>query len=300
MARLKANFEADWITQLREQLVNVQGWPPDEVANLDDRDVRYRYFDAQRRRIAPAPRTIKTADDFLCPPEHLTGWGALQERVRKGEDVNPHLSKRHASLLNLDGLLAEWGVHHFHLGVVPDPLNPAYVGRTGPLLYALVNERCFCAINVYTHRSFEDSRVLESIHRNWPDMISQYRLKGCTGGAWTQAQRRAFRKKSANVLTTTADGTVYMPIGGPLMASGIKSEVVWLADYWHTKIQAFQANFERQLDVILPTLRRQGFGGEEEIEAELRLSETGVQVFFLKYSVLVSVTIINDATPHNS
>jgi hypothetical protein len=210
MPRLKANFEADWITHLRSDLVNVQGWPAAEVASLDDRDVRLRYFDAQRRRIAPAPRTTKIADDFVCPPEHQTGWKALQGKVRKGEDINPHLSKRHASLLNPDGLLAEWGVHHFHLGVASDPMQPAYVGRTGPLLYALVTDQTFCAINVYTHQSFEDSGILESIHRNWPEMISRYRMKRVTGGAWNQAQRRAFRNKNANVFVTTADGTVYM------------------------------------------------------------------------------------------
>jgi len=296
MSRLKADFEADWIAHLRSALVNVQGWPAAEVANLDDRDVRFRYFDAQRRRIAPAPRTIKIADDFVCPEEHETGWEALQEKVRKGEDINPHLSKRHASLFNPDGLLAEWGVHHFHLGVVPDPKHPAYVGRTGPLLYALVNDQSFCAINVYTHQSFESSGILQSIHRNWPEMISRYRGKGVTGGTWNRAQRRALRNKNANVLVTTADGSVYMPISGGVMASGINAEAVRLADYCQDKIREIQANFERQLDDLLPTLRQQGFSGEEEVEAELKLSDAGVQVFFPKYRVLANVKLIDDTT----
>ena len=163
---MKANFEADWIAQLRSHLVNVQGWDANEIAALDDREVHFRYFDALRRRIAPKPRTIRIADDFLCPPAEVPGWQTLQEKVRKGEDINPHLSKRHASLFNLDGLLNEWGVHHFHLGVAPDPKDPAYVGRTGPLLYALVTDEAFYAINVYTHGSFENSDIVESIHRN--------------------------------------------------------------------------------------------------------------------------------------
>ncbi len=296
MPRLKATFEADWIAQLRSHLVNVQGWLAAEVANLDDRDVRFRYFDAQRRRIAPAPRIIKIADDFVCPEEHETGWKALQEKVRNGEDINLHLSKRHASLLNPDGLLAEWGVHHFHLGVVPDQKHPTYVGRTGPLLYALVNDQSFCAINVYTHQSFENSGILESIHRNWPMMITRYRAKGVTGGEWNRAQRRALRNKNANVLVATADGTVYMSISGGVMASGVNAEAVRLADYCQDKIREIQANFERQLDDLLPTLRQHGFGGEEEVIAELKLSEAGLQVFFPKYRVLVNVTLIDDAT----
>jgi hypothetical protein len=214
---------------------------------------------------------------------------ALQEKIRKGEDVNPHLSKRHASLFNPDGLLAEWGVRHFHLGVASDPKQPAYVGRTGALLYALVTDQIFCVINVYSHQSFEDSGILESIHRNWPELISRYRVKSVTGGAWTQAQRRPFRTKNANVFVTTADGTVYRPISGGVMTSGVNWEAVWLADYWQVQIQELQANVERQLDSLLPNLRNQGFGGEEEIEAELKLSQAGAQVFLSKCRVLANV-----------
>jgi len=294
MPRLIANFQADWIAQLRSYLINVQGWPAAEVASLDDRDVRFRYFDAQRRRIAATPRVLKIADDFSCPSGHQAGWEALQEEVRRGDDVNRRLSKRHASLLNPDGLLAEWGVHHFHLGVTPDLNDPAYMGRTGPLLYALVRDRTFFAINVYTHQSFEDIGILESIHRNWPETISRYRARGVTGGVWSKEQRRALRSKNGNVLVATSDGTVYMPISGGVMASGVDAEAVWLADYWQIRIQQIQADFERRLDELLPTLRQQGFCAEEEIEAEFKLSDTGMAVFFPKYSVVANLTLVDE------
>jgi hypothetical protein len=299
MPRLKANFEADWISQMRSHLVNIQGWPAAEVASLDNREVRLRYFDAMRRRIAPRPRLLKIADDFLCPPLQLPGWQLLQQRVQKGEDLNPNLSKRHASLLNLDGLLNEWGVHHFHLGVGPDAKEPAYVGRTGPLLYALVTDEVFLAINIYTHASFEDSAIVESIHRNWPDMISRYRLKAATGfsgEALNPLQRRSLRNHSTNVLFSTADGTVYMPLSGGVMASGITAEATFVSDRWHDKIQRLQPEFEKQLHEVLPTLTKQGYAGEDEIEAELRLSDNGVQVFFPKFGVLVNVRGLDTPT----
>ena len=295
MPALKANFVADWVAYLRQDLVGTQCWPASEIAALTDSDVPLHYFDAQRRRVALAPRTIRLADDFICPPEQDAGWKALQEKIVKGEDINPHLSTRHASLFNSDGLLSEWSVHHFHLGTTPHPRHAGFVSRTGPLVYALVTDQAFCAINVYTHQSFEDSNILESIHRNWPELISRYRAKGVTGGVWTQEQRRAIRSKHANVLTRTKDGTVYMTIGIATSAAGISFEVIKQADFFQDQIRAFQDNFEKHsLAKLLPLLQRQGLDGEDEVEAELKLSRGSVRVFFPKYNVLANVNFTKE------
>ena len=56
-----------------------------------------------------------------------------------------------------------------------------------------------------------------------------------------------------------------------------------------TKIQELQAMMENQLSELIPTFAQQGYGGEAEIEAELRFTETGYQAFFLKYSVLANL-----------
>lgn len=301
MPRLKANFVADWVAHLRQDLVGSQQWSACEIAGLSDSDVPVRYFDAQRRRIALAPRTIRVADDFICPPEQDAAWKALQEKIVRGEDINPHRSTRHASLYNSDGLLSEWGVHHFHLGTAPHPKHVDFVSRTGPLVYAFVTDRAFCAINVYTHQSFEDSAILESIHRNWPELISRYRAKGVTGGEWSKEQRKAFRRKRANVMTRTKDGTVYMGIGIGTTAAGINLEAIKQADYWQDWWQTFQETFEKQsFPKLLPRLEQQGLAGEEEVEAELKLSRDGVQVFFPKYQLAANVTLIDNPPSTNS
>jgi hypothetical protein len=289
--RLKADFEADWVGHLRSELVLAQGWSASEVAALDDRDIRYRYLDGQRRRIAIRPRAIQIAHEFLCPPQHEPGWKTLQAKALKGEDLNPHLSKRHASLFNSDGLLAEWGVHHFHLGRLVDASNPAYVERTGPLLYALVNDQTFCAINLYSHQDFENTSVLEIIHNNWPDLISRYRVRGVTAGSWSAAEKRAFRLKNGNVLTAVADGAVYMPISGGVMASGVSAEAVRLADFGHDRIRALQTSFELKLPELLPTLTKHGYAGEDEVEAQLKIAVSGPQVYFPKFGVLVNLAV---------
>jgi hypothetical protein len=129
VVKLDIDFLSDGIAHLRGCMI-LQGWNAAEVEKFGDGDVPDYYFESKRRRVAPVPRVVKIADDFHCPSAHQVGWEALQNKVRRGEDLNPHLSKRHASLFMKDGLLAEWGVHHFHLGTEPSPRNPAYVTRT--------------------------------------------------------------------------------------------------------------------------------------------------------------------------
>lgn len=287
MPCLKADFQADLIAELRGRLVTEQRWDATEVAAIDDSDICAQYFDARRRRVSERPRSIEQAAAFACPPSHQDGWESLQAKVRNGEDINPHLSKGHSSMFFSDGLLAEWGVHHFHLGTV---LEGTHVKRTGPLLYALVTDNAFLAINVLPHGKFEDSSILESIHQNWPELISRYRVKRVSGGGWTQSQRRALRSKRANVLTAVADGTVYMPISGGVMASGMNAEAIRAGDYWLITVMALQGEIEAKLDELLPALRQNGYVSEPEIEAELRLSEEGTQVFFPRYNVLAVLT----------
>jgi hypothetical protein len=190
-------------------------------------------------------------------------------------------------------------VHHFHLGTEPDPRNRNFVKRTRWQVFALVDDNTFCAINIYPHgpdeRHYEEVGIIERIHRIWPDIISAYRVKA-TAETWDEAQRQAFRKKNANVLVSTADGTVYMPIGGCVMASGVKFESVWCADKWYDELQSLQARFESQFGELMPTFEQRGYAGEDEIEGQLKITEAGYQVFFPKYGVLANL-VIDPARP---
>lgn len=289
---LNMDFIADWIAHLRTLLL-AQGWPAAEVEALRDDDVPAHYYDATRRQIAEVPRDIRLADDFSCPPDHQDGWEALQDKIRFGHDLNPHRSVRHASLHNPDGLLGEWGIHHFHLGVGPYRNDPAFVQRTGPILFGLVTDDTFYAIGVFAHGTgaFTDNDVLETIHRNWPDVIARYRVNGVSGEAWSPEQRKRLRSAHANVLSRVADGTVYAPTAGGVMASGMNAEAMRAADFWYYRLRAIQDEVQTKLETeILPSLQLNGYVDAPEVEARLQASDTGeLQVFFPAYDVIVRI-----------
>jgi hypothetical protein len=158
-------------------------------------------------------------------------------------------------------------------------------------VFALVDDRTFCAIGIFPHQGWEDTRILESIHRNWPDMISAYRMKQVTGSVLSDIERRTIRKKNGNVLVATSDGTVYGPIGGGIVASGLKFSSWFNADRCSIEIAALQDSVEKALPELMPVFERLGYVGEEELEAELRVTEAGYLVFYPRYSVLAHLQI---------
>ena len=289
MATLVADFRADLLAMARQHLT--ADWGP-EVAQISDDDVLIAYFDALRRRPAVRPRKIWIADDFTCPPEYQAGWEQLQKKIADGEDLRPHLSKGHARLTTLDGLLNEWGVHHLHLGTAPSSRDPSLIERSGPVLFARITPDDFYAINVYTHGDWEQMSVLESLHRNWPDTIKSYRIRGIQGEPLTEEQRRNLRKVNMQTATTTADGTVYMAIGGGVASSGTSAEAVRRADMLWSDAEQLQISVQEQMEKFLPSLQAGGYAGQVQIKATLMaITPEAFQVAFPEYGVLANVKL---------
>ena len=216
----------------------------------------------------------------------------LQRKVTDGEDLRQHLSKGHARLGTLDGLLNEWGVHHLHLGTAPSSRDPSLIERSGPVLFARITADDFYAINVYTHGDWEQTSVLESLHHNWPSTIKSYRIHGIQGEPLTEEQRRNLRKVNMQTATTTEDGTVYMSIGGGVASSGTSAEAVRRADMLWSDAEQLQISVQEQLEKFLPALQAGGYAGKSEIKATLvAITPESFQVVFPEYGVLANVKL---------
>jgi hypothetical protein len=290
MATLVTNFKSDLVGLARQHLSNDWGA---EVQNISDEDIVMAFLDARRRRPASRPRKLWIADDFSYPPEFAAGWQALQDEVTQGADLWPRMSGRHLSLDNLDGLLNEWGIHHFHLGTAPKPDGSGLIERTGPVVFARVTENDFYAINLYHHGHWEETSVLESLHRNWRDTIRQYRLSGIAGEPLTGTERRNLRNVNVQAPTAVADGTVYMAIGGGVVSSGASSRAVMGADMMESDIEKLGPSVQEQLEAFLPLLREKGYNDEPELRATLTdITAEGYQVEFPDYGAGFNVTLV--------
>jgi|GEM_PF-1305928 hypothetical protein len=217
------DFHADWIALLRESLVSI-GYP--SVSEEDELSVCCMYFNATRRRIVPRPRRILISREFSCPPDYLPGLQLLENKVRSGQDLTPHLSRKILKLAYDDAMLNDWRIYHFHLGLTYD--DRGLIQGTSYILLARVTNDEFYEIDVVEHKLWHHQRYVEILHSNWPSSIELWKCGDILGLSHTpnDEEVKTLRRGRVNYMLRTEDGTIYCPIGGGYATSAMSAEVV--------------------------------------------------------------------------
>ena len=287
--KLKADFVKDWLNILADILENHWGY---DVSGVSSDELPFVYFNAEKRRPDQRPRKVEVADTFNCPPNLQVGWNRLRSRVESGADITPHLSRLVNQLHNKDSMLNDWGVHHFHLG---EAMNGPFVGRTDPLLFALITKEALYAIGIFAHGSWADANIVETIHRNWSGVISRFQIKNCECTTErTEAQRLVLRAKNTNSLVPVSDGTVYGPIGGGIVGSGYNPSFIIRTDRQIELLKNLERHLQERLADLRDALVQHGYSDDEpEIEARLEISPDAYLAIFPKFNV--SVTLMTEA-----
>lgn len=256
---LVIDFEGDWVASLREELLIHLGY--DATPNLNNHDLAIRYFNVAKRRIPIRPRRVLRSSELTCSTELQSALDGLLAKATSGDDLTPHLSKALIDADYNDYLLNDWGIHHFHLGTAPDAALPAFVARTGPLLFARVTDGNFYALAVLPHGSWTEQRLVTILYSNWPESIEPYRLKGVTGLAHrppTSQELKGLRRANVVTVVEVAVGAVYAPIGGGYTTSGVSSEVVRTVNRELKLIRRLEAHVRANLATFLERIRETG------------------------------------------
>lgn len=174
--------------------------------------------------------------EFACPAEVGRGLKLLVGKFENGEDVSLHLSKDAASPSEFDGLLYDWGIYHFHLGEMIDH-QTGRIERTGPVLFAKIdNENVYC-INVYSHgknvqQPWTKQDLLKIIHNNWPQTIKKWKLPDGIElypkniAPLSDIQYASLRRNGICTAIFVDRGIAYISPGGGYMSTGHSQEIV--------------------------------------------------------------------------
>ena len=183
----------------------------------NEKDTLHAYCSYVSRLVETRPRKIHKADTFVCPEDVKNGLAWLESKIEKGESVNAHLNG--ATKKNkLDGLLFDWGIQHLHLG--EKLVAPGYVERTGNVLFAIFKPDDVYFIDIRDHEGWSDKALLDSVNRNWPELLSCYKIDGKSEYNPTSSDITQLRKKGVNAMIELSDGNSYVSMGGGITTAG--------------------------------------------------------------------------------
>jgi hypothetical protein len=232
--------EADFLADLRRMVVArlaAEGYTAD--APLSTESLLWNLLKVQHRRIERRQRRaewstqLRRRQDKL-PEDILAALGRIVIAAESGDDLNPFLSRDLASdkaFKRKDMMLNELGVHHLHLGEGVDVRG--LVSGRDELLFAYVTDKAIHLIEVFDHKSFGDQEAFRIAQENWPQIFDGRRMTVAPSRdpqPVTAEQRKTLRRKNANVPVAAKDGTLFLPPGGGVMASGMSSSVLVQAD----------------------------------------------------------------------
>lgn len=179
------------------------------------------WFNYLHRRIPAQPRKIVPNPTIECPTEVAQGWTVLQQEVIKGKDLTPRLSRKIENAEYNDGMLNDWGFHHFHLGTAFDPKHPRLIQGTSFVLFAIVDSYEFYPIDFVQHGAWGDRAILEKAISAFPNRFEKFCLKGITDIAspLTGENVDKMRKCGVNIFHQIGD-KIYAPPGMGMTTAG--------------------------------------------------------------------------------
>ena len=195
-----------------------------------------RYFEMTMRGIQPIPRRVHFSDQIHTSLGELSrggesdnsardAWGmvfGLRQRVVDGVNVNAFLSKNIRKAAGWDGLLWNYGMHHFHLG--RETGKDGFMKRSKHHLFAIVDHTDAYFVDVSPHPTRDgigwvSQELLRIVHSNWPNLIEANVIHGVSGNELTDEEMQELRRKNVNY-AMNIDGKAIAPLLGGMARDG--------------------------------------------------------------------------------
>ncbi|MCY4386917.1 MAG: hypothetical protein OXC18_07395 [Desulfurellaceae bacterium] len=288
------NFKSDLEQIIKEQFdINDISYE----ANMDVGRLAARYFEMLNRLIVPSPRNVVFSEEIHDSLGRLARETEAEERekvleawraiflirllLEEGKNVNGFLSTRIKSATgekSKDGLLWDFGMHHFHLSTKYE--SSGFVERSGYLLYAVITQEGAYFVDIGPHRDprgqgreWVRQDLLRIVHSNWPELIESHVLRGLTGSVLTDEEKWNLRKKNANHVTDLG-GKAVLPIGGGTTSDGSSLACrMWASRLLH-EIDHQQRYFDEHQGEVRSQLEASGTKIAVELDFQLVLLDS--------------------------
>lgn len=209
--------------------------PTATMRELDFRALHQDYATWKGRVPAARPRRVHVSPELLANPERLAygdGLAAALREIANGDDLRPRMStaiehayepfvppllaRRRPPERHVDRLLADWGLHHLHLGNQPHRKRREFIERSRHVLFVAFKMDDAYLVSVTEHESdganWSALAILEVIVRNWPDegiLYASNFATGLVGGNWSDEDRQELRRAGVSTGAVEIDGRVW-------------------------------------------------------------------------------------------
>ena len=289
---VEINFLADGSDFLRSQL-RAMRYSASETESPEQ--ISLKYFNLLKRLIPSYPRQVLVSNKFSCPVELEMGLEIIKKKIRNGEDLRPHLSRRIQNLDYNDPLLNDWGIHHLHLGTTLDASG--FITRTGPVLFARFdNERAFL-INVMEHANWSKQEFIRILHENWPDSIRSFRLDRIWKLTYVPSDTdiKDLRQAKIQTFVQLEEGIVYAPLGGGYDRSGRSSDARIQSNCWMKTLENWEKWVRDNYLLLVEQAKHEGVTFGSKLKFRLMINDP--KVYALEEASLVAWEICNSWFP---
>jgi hypothetical protein len=235
MPRFEPNDPDAFVDELARQisahiLAEMPTDPSGELVGKGLGELLMIYGNWRSRFVRPTARTVEMSSQLKTSAklsEHKTAVDEIVRAIEAGDDLTPRLSRgvktayeptatRNPKLhrrSDLDLLIADWGLHHLHLGTGVEA--DGFVARTDDLLFAGFSDDAAYLIGIYPHGSWALQELVEILVTDWPGnpVVSQSFSGFRLIQRQTDAEHLEARKGGVAQFVEIND-TVYMPGSG--------------------------------------------------------------------------------------
>lgn len=259
-------------TKFAERLITA-GYPTPSGSH---EDVVLAYLNVHARRVPIGPRTIRKLPNYSVPSHLAAGENAFMADAMSGADLLPYQSTLLMQADWSDGMLFDFGIQHFHLGVGQHPRMPKFKVRADPLLFAVVTPSELYCVGFFSHGAWSQQSLLDTVHASWPHLLAPFVVKGASGLAHTNTDDdlATLRKARINSFSQRPDGTIHAPPGGGVTTAGGSIHSTLALD----RLRDICDDRERQVRNVIAGLVE---NGEMLSPAEIKFEEQGGEVFVL-------------------
>ena len=157
------------------------------------------------------------------------GIDSVQEKLRQGVDVTPHMSKGILDGSFTDHLLSDWGIYHLHLGL---SMEGNFIKRTKEVLFVFIHESQAYFIDVRDHgrdgekHVFAQFDLLKTLADEFPKVIQRFEFRDFTNISpiiTDPAEIIKYRKDGVEIYHKIND-KIYAPMGGGITTASTSTQ----------------------------------------------------------------------------